>query len=256
MTTKALALTLAVTAVLGAASPLTAGERWRPRVGLARDYAESRAGSTSFAIKDGRDRFFGYRVKRVVPAASVFKAMILAAYVRRGSVRDRALSDEEKSRLSAMIRRSDNDSATILLDRMGHGPVWRLARAAHMRRFKLVRPWGLSHINAADQVRFFYRFNRYVPDRHQGYARWLLSHIVPSQHWGITDVPLDGWKRFFKSGWATGTGQVSHQVTWIKKKNRGRVAIAVMTEDSPSHSYSTQTLKGVMNRLLRGMPGR
>jgi len=255
MKQTALAPVLAGALLLAAAAPLSGAERWRPRVGLARSYAESREGSISFAIKDGGKRFFGHRVRRVVPAASVFKAMILAAYVRRGAVRDRDLTDEEKHRLSAMIRRSDNDSATILLDRMGHGPVWRLARAANMRRFRLVRPWGLSHINAADQVRFFYRFNRYVPDRHQGYARWLLSHVVRSQHWGITDVPLDGWKRFFKSGWATGTGRVSHQVTWIKKNDR-RVAIAVMTEYSPDHAYSTQTIKGVMNRLLRGMPGR
>lgn len=252
---KTTALTLCATLLLMVVPPAPAGAagRWRPKVGSARQYAKSREGSISFAIKDGGKRFFGYRERRVVPAASVFKAMILAAYLRRSSVRDRELTDEERSHLGAMIRRSDDESATILLDRMGHGPVWRLARAANMRRFKLVRPWGNSHINAADQTRFFFRFDRYVPKKHERYARWLLSHVVRSQRWGIARVELAGWKRFFKSGWATGTGRVSHQVAWIKKEG-DRVALAVMTEYSPSHRYSKRTLRGVMARLLRGLP--
>jgi beta-lactamase class A len=252
---RALAALVAPMLVLTLAAPPVSGEAWRPRVRLAREYAQSRQGSVSFAIKDGHKRFFAYRAKRVVPAASVFKAMILAAYLRRPSVRHRELSEEERDRMGAMIRWSDNSSATILLDRMGHGPVWRLARAANMHRFRLVRPWGLSHIDAAAQVRFFFKYDSYIPERHERYARWLLSHVVPSQRWGIGEVRLDNWKRFFKSGWATGTGRVSHQVTWIEKGER-KVAIAVMTEYSPDHAYSTRTLRGVMSRLLRGMPDR
>ena len=249
--TIVLVVSLALTGL--APQPSGAGEEWKPKVGLAKRYAERREGSISFAIKDAPDRFFGHHVRRVVPAASVFKAMILAAYLRRTSVRSRGLTDEERSRLSAMIRWSDNDSATILLDRMGHRAIHRLARDAHMKDFQLVRPWGLSHVSAGDQVRFFFRFHRYVPARHEEYARWLLHHIVRSQRWGITDVELDGWKRFFKSGWATGTGRVSHQVAWIQKDG-DRVAIAVMTEYSPSHEYSKRTLQGVMHRLLKGLP--
>lgn len=250
-----LGLSLALLSSALAPPVARAGKGWRPKVAVARDYARSRSGSISFAIKDRDNRLLGYRRRRVVPAASVFKAMILAAYLRRPSVRDRELTDEEKSRLGAMIRWSDNDSATILLDRMGHGAIRRLARNAKMKRFKLVRPWGLSDIDAAEQARFFFRFDRYVPGRHERYARWLLSHIVRSQQWGIAKVRLEKWKKFFKSGWATGTGRVSHQVTWIQK-GRKRIAIAVMTEYSPSHAYSIETLRGVMGRLLRGLPGR
>lgn len=250
---KRLAVAVLALSIAGTGLVPPAAAEWRPRVDAARDYAEGRSGSISFAIKAGGQHLAGYRRRRVVPAASVFKAMILAAYLRQSSVKDRSLTDEEKSHLGAMIRRSDNDSATVLLNRMGHWPIRRLARDAHMRRFKLVRPWGLSHINAVDQVRFFFRFNRYVPIRHRSYARWLLAHVVPSQRWGIAKVPLEGWKKFFKSGWATGTGRVSHQVAWIQKDGR-RIALAVMTEYSPSHAYSKRTLRGVMARLLRGLP--
>jgi hypothetical protein len=251
LVTLVVAATLALSVV---PRPLAATDPWRPKVGLARDYARGRSGSVSFAIKDAPDRFFGHRVRRVVPAASVFKVMIMTAYLRRTSVRSRALTDEERSRLGAMIRWSDNDSATILLDRMGHRAIRRLARDAGMRDFQLVRPWGLSHVSARDQVRFIFRLHRYIPRRHEDHARWLLHHVVRSQRWGITEVDLDGWKRFFKSGWATGTGRVSHQVAWIQK-NGERLALSVMTEHSPSHAYSLETLRGVMRRLLRGLPG-
>ena len=247
-------VSIVLSVLVAAPGPLTAGTRWRPKTGLAREYAATREGSITFAVKDGKDRFFGYRSRKVVPAASVFKAMILAAYLR-SQARGRELTDEERDRLGAMIRWSDNDSATTLLNRMSHGPVWRLARYARMKRFKLVRPWGLSEINADDQVRFFFRWDRYIPERHERYARWLLSHIVKSQRWGIGAIELEEWRKFFKSGWGTGTGRVSHQVAWIQRGSR-RIAIAVMTEYSPSHRYSKRTLKGVISRLLRGLPGR
>lgn len=216
-------------------------------------YAEGREGSISFAVKDKRGRFYGYRQRRTVPSASVFKAMMLAAYLRHPRVRDRRLRGWEKDLLRAMIRRSDNDATTRLLERIGEGPIWRLARDAHMRNFHFTRPWGLTRVNAADQTRYMYNFEDFIPERHERYARYNLARVVPSQRWGIGEVELDGWRKFFKGGWGTGTGRVSHQVVFLDKGER-RVSLAVMTEYSPSHSYSTQTLKGIMRRLLRGLP--
>jgi hypothetical protein len=93
---------------------------------------------------------------------------------------------------------------------------------------------------------------RYIPKRHERYARWLLSHIVKPQRWGIAKVTPSGWRLFFKSGWGSGTGRVGHQVAWLEKGDR-RVALAITTEFSPSHAYSKRTLRGVAARLLRGL---
>jgi hypothetical protein len=157
--------------------------------------------------------------------------------------------------LAPMIKRSDNDTASRIRDIVGHRRIRRLARKADMEEFRVVRPWGLSQIRAVDQADFMYRLERYIPKRHERYARYLLAHIVPRQRWGIGRLELGEWKLFFKSGWGSGTGRWSHQVAWIERGDE-RISFAVLTEHSPSHLYSIRTLRGIFRRLLRGLPGR
>lgn len=53
-----------------------------------------------------------------------------------------------------MIKRSDNVAASRVRDIVGRWGMERLARAANMESFRFVHsPWGLSRINAAEQVR-------------------------------------------------------------------------------------------------------
>ena len=121
-----------------------------------------------------------------------------------------------------------------------------------MRRFRYTRPWGLSEISAGEQARFFFRLERYVPPSHRDYVRFVLSHIVPSQRWGVAayvDHRKPAWRIFFKGGWGSGTGWVDHQVAFLENDGT-RVAIAVMTRDNPSHRYGKRTLRGVARRLL------
>ena len=188
-----------------------------------------------------------------VPMASTLKVMFLVAYLRQNSVRHRRLRDSDKSLLAPMIRRSDNDTATRIADMLGPRPMYRLARNAKMRDFHYTRPWGLSTTSARDQARFMFRVDRYVPKRHRSYARWLLSHVVFSQRWGIGKVETKGWRKLFKGGWGSGTGAVDHQVVLLKR-NGTRVGLAVMTTNSPSHDYGKRTLKGMFARLLRTLP--
>jgi hypothetical protein len=190
-----------------------------------------------------------------VPAASVFKVMLMTAYLRQESVRSRPLNDFDRSLLAPMIKWSDNASASRINNMLGSGPINRLARAAKMREFRYVaHPWGLTRVSAADQARFMFRLERYIPDRHEKYARYLLSHIVPSQRWGIAQVEHKYWRLFFKSGWGTGTGRVDHQVAFLKRNDGKRIAVAIMTEFSPDHAYGKRTLRGVAARLLADLP--
>ncbi len=234
-------------------TPVLAVHSWGHRVDRAVEYAQGRHGSISFAVVGERGVVYGYRRHRVVPAASVIKAMFLVAYLRLPSVRDRPLRDGDRELLGPMIRRSDNHAATTVANEVGARRMRRLGRIADMRNFTYTRPWGLSGITAADQARFFFRIERYIPGRHEAYARYLLSHIVARQRWGIASLDLGRWKLFFKGGWGTGTGRVDHQVAFLEKNGR-RIAVAIMTEYSPSHTYATRTLRGVGYRLLRDMP--
>ena len=57
-----------------------------------------------------------------------------------------------------------------------------------------------------------------------------------------------------KGGRGSGTGAVDHQVVLLRGPGGGRVALAVMTTNSPDHAYGKRTLRGVFERLLRDLP--
>lgn len=245
---------LAVAAVLAAlvAPASAAGQRWEPDVDGAAAWAAGRQGTVSFAVRTP-ERLLGRGLDRQVPAASVFKAMLMVTYLRQADVRDRPLRRADRDLLRPMIRRSDNVTASYVRNLVGNRGLRRLARRVGMSRFTPVaHPWGHSRVNAADQTRFFLHLERYVPRRHRRTALRLLRRIVPSQRWGVARVAPRGWDLHFKGGWGSGTGAVDHQVALLRR-DRLRVAIAVMTTANGSHAYGKETLRGVFRRLLRGL---
>jgi hypothetical protein len=247
-------LTAGVVTALIAATPAGAAgpSRWGHRIAAAKAYAQTRAGTIAFAVVDQRGRLHGYRARAVAPSASLLKPMLLVAYLRKRSVRDRPLTDDERSLLGPMIRRSDNNAASTVLGLVGRKRLNRLAKIAGMTSFRLVTPyWGHSAITPRDQARYFHRIDRYVPARHRRYAMHLLATIVPSQRWGIAQVAPDGWRLYFKGGWSTGTGLVDHQVALLRL-GKVRVSLCITTRFNPDHDYGKQTLRGISARLVGG----
>jgi beta-lactamase family protein len=240
-------------ALAGVAAPAADGalRPWRAHVRDAAEYAAGRAGGISFGVRT-EDGLRGVGVERVVPSASVLKAMLLAAYLRQPGVRQRPLRQAERALLGPMIRRSDNAAASQVCNIVGTGGLARLARHAHMTRFHATRPWGLSSIDVADQTRFLLHIERHLPKRHRRYALGLLRTIVPSQRWGIARVRPRGWALYFKGGWGSGTGWADHQVALLRRGRR-RLSVAILITSSPSHEYGKEALRGVAARLLRGL---
>jgi len=239
---------------ISVAAPVTAmaPPHWSPDVAAARHYLTTRAGMVSFAVRTER-RQWGFHGLRVVPSASVLKAMLMVAYLNRREVRDRALRDRDLDLLRPMIRRSDNTTASYIRNLVGNRGLRRLARRVGMRRFSPVaHPWGNSLVNAADQSRFFLHLERFVPRRHRRRALRLLHSIIPAQRWGVAQVAPRGWELYFKGGWGSGTGAVDHQVALLRRGPL-RVSVAVMTTSNGSHAYGKATLRGVFRRLLRGL---
>ncbi len=227
---------------------------WRAHVREAAAYAADRAGTVSFGIRT-RYGLRGVGVGRTVPSASVVKAMLLVAYLRRPGVLDRDLRPAERALLGPMIRRSDNAAASQVCNVVGTVGLARLASRAHMRRFQATRPWGLSTIDVADQTRFFLHIDRLVPRRHRRYALRLVGSIVRSQRWGIARERPLGWALYFKGGWGSGSGWVDHQVALLRRGRR-RLSLAILITSSPTHAYGKETLRGVAARLLRGLGPR
>ena len=223
---------------------------WRPHVAAARRYAKTRLGEVAFAVIDQRGRYYGYQARSTAPAASVFKVMLLASFLRMRD--ERGLPRRDRALLAPMIRRSDSVAATEVRDLVGRRRIERLARVAGMRAFRYREVWGLSQISPRDQVRFMDHLMGYIPRAHRPYARFLLSHVIRVQRWGIGRVVPSGWKLFLKGGWGNGSGRVDHQVALLRR-GRHRVALALFTQFDPDHAYGKQTLRGLSSRLLRGL---
>ena len=239
--------------VAGASAGHPASGAWRPNVAAARRYARQREGEVAFAVIDQRGRYYGYRAGTTAPAASVFKVMLLASFLRMRD--DRGLSRRDRALLAPMIRRSDSVAATEVRDLVGRRRIERLARVAGMRDFRYRWVWGESRTSPRDQVRFMDHLMSYIPKDHRPYARYLLSHVIRSQRWGIGRVVPPGWRLYLKGGWGSGSGRVDHQVALLRHGPH-RIALALFTQFDPDHAYGKQTLRGLAARLLANINRR
>jgi hypothetical protein len=232
-------------------------ERWRPRVEAASKFAASRAGRTSFVIDVGwRSWGIGSRVKARM--ASTIKAMLMVAYLRKSTVRNRGLRAFERGLISPMITVSDNFAANVVASMVGTDGIRRLARVAGLEDFEYSTIWGTSTTTTADQARFMRALPNLLPDLHRDWALGLLTRIEGYQRWGVPKVRPAGWKLFFKGGWgiSDGTlgGTVNHQIALLRRSGV-RIGLAIFTQGNPWTSYGEKTLREVARRLLKGLPG-
>lgn len=221
-------------------------------VRVAARYLRGRAGFTSFAVVDSEGRIGGRHLHRTFVSASVVKAMLLVADLRKLAARHRRLGSERRSLLGAMIHLSDNSAATAIWERDGSAPLYALARSAGMSDFSVQGYWASAQISAVDQARFFFAMESLTPRRFRRFADHLLSHIVDYESWGVPAVARErGWRVFFKGGWrGTERGQLVHQVARLERPRR-RLAVAVLTDGNPSMDYGIETIEGVAARLLK-----
>jgi hypothetical protein len=239
--------------VLGPAGAATAAARahglyTQAGVAAAKRFARGRAGLVSFVVLDERGRLSG--LGRTVPhrSASVSKAMLMVAALRRAS--ERHLTARERRLLRAMVTVSDNDAADEVYGELGGDrALVAVAALARMRHFRAAGHWSQAQLTAVDQARLFLRIDRLVPLAHRAYARALLSSIVSYERWGIAPVAARrGLRIYFKGGWRPG---ITHQVALLERGRR-RIALAVLTTGEPSIPYGERTIEGIAARVLRG----
>lgn len=217
-------------------------------VDSAREFAEARSGIVSFALIDSQGRLHGYQPNLRYRSASLVKAMILVAYLRRVSWGQLPLDRNARARLGPMITVSDNIDANWAYDRIGRGPALdALARRAGMTSFAAASYWAYSMTSARDQVLFFARLERLTPPTHRAYALGLLRRIVPAQRWGIPRAAA-GWRITFKGGWFE-SRHLWHQVALLER-GKTRLVLAVLTDRSPNDAYGQATIEGVARRVL------
>jgi hypothetical protein len=222
----------------------------RPAMRAAWRYAKRRGGLVSMAVIDTAGRLRARDGGRRYPCASVGKAMLLVAELRRLSRDGIPLDATSESRLKAMITHSDNDSADAIFPRAGNTGLLDVARAARMRRFEAGADWANAQLTAADLARFFARLPRLLPRDHRRAALGMFGSVVREQRWGVPRAAAGEWRVQFKGGWReTGRGELVHQGARLERNGVG-LAIAVMTDGQPSRVYGIHTVRGIADRLL------
>jgi hypothetical protein len=230
----------------------------------ARAYALTRRGRVAFAVVDRGGRVRGFNERETFISASVVKAMLLIALLRRHAETDRPITAADRLLISQMIGESDNDAATAVWRQVGDAGLRELAALDHMHEFRLgglrvpscrctAVAWARAQVSARDQAKLFYDLDRLTPPRYRFYARTTLIDIEPESHWGVVGVAeRAGYRPFFKVGIRlTGLGTLVHQVSLLERPDE-RYAIAVLTDGNPSEAYGKETVRGIGERLLAG----
>ena len=255
--------------VLAAGLPIasvSAAKSWPPnpypapkQVTSAREFAAERSGTVAFAVIDAEGGVRGLGEDDQFSSASVSKALLLAAELRRLRDEREELDEETRSLLDGMIRFSDNDAASSVYARVGDEGMEAVARAAGMDSFEVTPGyWGGAQVTAADLARFFFRLDQNLVGPHQRYGKELFATITESQRWGIPAAAGPAWQVYFKGGWRPAateetSGPVTHQAGLLRHRSGRTVAIAVLTDQSPGSS-SYAILEGITERLLAEPP--
>jgi Beta-lactamase enzyme family len=221
-------------------------DAWQAAVG----YAEEREGLVSFATIDSRGRLRGERMDQLYSAASIVKAMVLAAELRRLAGEDAEIDESTDGLLTAMITASDNEAADTIYARVGDEGMHEVAKMVGMTGFTIAGHWGNAQVTAADMARFFAELDQVFPPRFTPYAQNLLASVIESQRWGIPAVAGERWAPRFKGGWLPDHALV-HQAAELRERGGPlQISLAVMTDEQPSHGYGVETVEGVAARLL------
>jgi beta-lactamase class A len=213
----------------------------------------------SFAVIDRSLGLRGYDYDRQFSSASVSKALLLAAELRRLDREGLPLDSETRALLEPMVTYSDNRAADAVYAQVGDEGLEEVGERAGMRDFEATPGfWGGDQITAADMARFFYRLDANLAGPHRAYAKRLLSRITPVERWGIPQAIGRGWSIWFKGGWRPpggehNSGTVTHQAALLEHRREERVALAVLTEEAPWGGGGFETIEEI-TRLLFAEP--
>ncbi len=242
------------------------GRSWPPlpyppgtSVQAAREFAAGAPGAVSFAVADADRGVRGLDQSTPFSSASVSKALLLAAELRR--LRDERLPLDGGTRglLESMIEFSDNDAASAIYARVGDAGMEEAAERAGMRDFEATPGyWGGAQVTAADLARFFYRLDANLVGPHADFGKRLLANVTSVQRWGIPAAAGGRWRVYFKGGWRPPeteetSGPVTHQAALLVDSTGERIGLAILTDQAPGSS-SYATLEGITSRLLERPP--
>ncbi|WP_085208313.1 hypothetical protein [Streptomyces sp. Amel2xC10] len=170
---------------------------------------EARVSVAVLALDSGAGATYG---DSAFDTASIVKVDILAALLLQAQDAGRRLTTAEKTYAAAMIRNSDNDSASALWRSIGAAKGLDAAN----ERFGLTATeggagmlWGLTQTTAADQLTLLRQIFGTDSDSNsdsalsaasRSYVQELMGTIAAGQRWGVS-AAADGSSWRLKNGW-------------------------------------------------------
>jgi beta-lactamase class A len=183
-----------------------------PRQGLAAYVYDTRTGCAYWLNPDARLR-----------TASVFKVMVMAGTLLEAQTAGRELTSYERSRLVPMITESANQPVRDLWRRFGAAPwfneqaeLFGLDETSPVGDYEQV--WGRTTTSAKDQADLIRQvlLGDWGPlsEPYRAEAWDLMTSVVDSQTWGVTEgVPTD-WTVAQKNGFA---GHIANSVGFVRE---------------------------------------
>jgi hypothetical protein len=202
------------------------------------------------------------RTRRHFDSASVVKAIILGALLRKAHAEDRWLTRQERFLAWRMITESDNDAATALWNEVGQYRLHRFLHLAAMSETKLSPSWGLTRITARDETRLLHLLtlpNQVLTTKARRYALYLMAHVIPAQRWGVPAGVPDGVTVHVKNGWAP--LPFGSSPWWVNSigcftSSGGDYTIVILTEGNASAGTGIATIEDIAYRVNRALnPG-
>ena len=170
--------------------------------------------------------------------ASIVKVSILGNLLRQHAENGTSLSPYEDELAQAMIKNSDNDAATILLEAQGTyaAPDTLFDKLGMHDSHMSTEAWGYSTTSALDQVTLlknvFYKSDVLTAGT-QAYMQRLMNEVSVDQSWGVTaGVGADGQIQL-KNGWLDDEdgSWIINSIGHVSSDNTNYV-IAVLTEEN------------------------
>ncbi|WP_329496149.1 serine hydrolase [Kitasatospora herbaricolor] len=217
-----------------------------------------RQGTVALTLWDaGTGTSCAYRPSAHFDSASVVKATIMGAVLRRADEEGRPVTAWEEDNLRPMITKSDNAAATALWLDLGRPRLEAFLRLAGLTDTVLGADdhWGLTQVTAADELKVLdlYTDNPSVlSPESRAYGLDLMSQVVPEQRWGapygapagVTVHVKNGWLQRATHGWRV------HSLGIFTGPGRN-YRMAFLTHDNPTEAYGISTIQRVAQVVHR-----
>jgi hypothetical protein len=192
-----------------------------------------------------------YRQDRQYYSASVVKATILAALLRKLMEEHRYLSLAQQTLARKMITESSNSAASRLWAEVGRPSLQHFLNLAKMKQTVLGPGgyWGLTLITAHDEIvllNLLTSKNSVLDRPSRSYELSLMARVIPSQRWGVpAGAPAD-LTVHVKNGWLPYPGKDWHiNSIGSFSGHRRNYMIVVLTTGNPSMTYGVNTVQDI-----------